>query len=61
MEKKFIESERGWTCPECGGEAMYWEVNAEGNDALLDVLHCDHCGTTWERIYEYAYSRRIEN
>ena len=65
--KKFTEEKRTpkWNerepkCPECGGDAMYWDVYAE-DGALVYVLHCCECKANWERVYEYAYSRRIEN
>lgn len=64
-DKNFIEKTLGAKCPECGGDVTYWETQYGQTEVgiveLIDVLVCNDCGTTWERVYEYAYSRRIEN
>ena len=61
-ERMFYEDYRGVsTCPECGKEAAYWGVESGYEDTLLDTLHCENCGFTWERVYKYAWSRRVED
>jgi len=57
MFEKFIEEALGAKCPKCHGEAMFWEVEAGADATLVDVLHCDECGFTWERVYRYECSR----
>ena len=59
-KRMFFEDERRSTCPNCGAVATYCDIADDGDDVLLDVLNCGKCGLTWERVYKYAWSRRVE-
>lgn len=48
-------------CPECGGDARYWELAVENDGRLYDTLVCDKCNCSWSRVYTYAWSLKQED
>lgn len=60
-DSRFVEDDIGNPkCPSCESDnALYLEVtdaHTSDEDWIIDRLHCEDCGLTWQRMYKYVYS-----